>query len=150
MDDREKKIVRLLIAERDEARAKLAEAECKRDEWIAHSTFQEKRYWATMASRDKLSDDLAEARAIAGELARFVKQIMRMHCKGAGNVRAYVWHVEARAAWLAIRPSVRNWLEGKNAGVEARGGPVQAISLCGGWEGPEDIIVSGRILPEGK
>jgi len=36
----------------------------------------------------------------------------------------------------------------KNAGVKTRGGPLQPISLCGGWEGPKDIVLSGHILPD--
>ena len=68
------------------------------------------------AAREAIQRLIAErdrARTVAGELAAYVKQIMRMHCKAAGNVRAYVWHVGARDAWLRIRPGVRKWLEGK-------------------------------------
>jgi len=47
-------------------------------------------------------EELAEARAIAVELARFVK-----------HVCPYSWDAASCKAYHAIRPGIRKWLEGK-------------------------------------
>jgi hypothetical protein len=52
---------------------------------------------------EELEAERDEARAIAGELARYIKT----------NPPSYPLYSTEAKAWFGIRPGVRKWLEGK-------------------------------------
>jgi len=111
-----------LIAERDEARVQFAEERRRHQEGLDgmvrswNSSRAELALAMSEISRlstgwDKTQRQLAKARAIAGELARFIRELPTFWPRGEPPFGES--HSSLDCAYRAIRPDVRKWLEGK-------------------------------------